>query len=265
MPTKRARFGIKFYSLCDNNGYLYNSEIYFGSKNEELDLQAKLGKSGCVVHRLLQPLLNKGYHLYLDNFYTSPALFQHLLLNDTLACGTLRSVRAKFPSSFTSEKLDRGETRFLTKDHILALRFRDKKDIYFLSTIHKPSLVSTRKRNKEGNPIVKQELINDYNLHMGGVDRNDQIIKHLSCVRKCHKWTTKVVFHFLEEAIYNAFVIHQTVDPVMRYWKFKSLVIEDLVSFDRSKEKQKSLPRKCGQHFLKKFRPQKKKLSQDVA
>lgn len=38
-------------------------------------------------------LLNKGYHLYVDNFYTSPVLAEYLFTENTLLTGTLRSNR----------------------------------------------------------------------------------------------------------------------------------------------------------------------------
>ena len=38
IPNKRARFGIKFFSLCDETGYLFSTEVYVGKNsvdNEE--------------------------------------------------------------------------------------------------------------------------------------------------------------------------------------------------------------------------------------
>lgn len=39
-----------------------------------------IGKSRSVVLRLLHPILDQGYHLYLDNWYSSPARFNQLVL-----------------------------------------------------------------------------------------------------------------------------------------------------------------------------------------
>lgn len=33
IPNKRAHFGIKMFSLCDESGHLWNSEIYTGKNN----------------------------------------------------------------------------------------------------------------------------------------------------------------------------------------------------------------------------------------
>ncbi|KAJ8871360.1 hypothetical protein PR048_027677 [Dryococelus australis] len=59
--SKRARFGIKFYKLCDPaNSYI----------SQQL----------AIVMEMMQKcdLLNKGYLLYIDNWYSSPDLFHRL-------------------------------------------------------------------------------------------------------------------------------------------------------------------------------------------
>ena len=55
IPTKRAPFGIKMFSLCENSGYLWNSFVYMGKEpgrnNDNPQLVQRLGKSVCRVHR----------------------------------------------------------------------------------------------------------------------------------------------------------------------------------------------------------------------
>jgi len=51
---------------------------------------ANIGKSGNIVVQLLRPYLDKGHTVYVDNWYTSPALFIFLHKNGTNACGTVR-------------------------------------------------------------------------------------------------------------------------------------------------------------------------------
>ena len=92
IPSKRARFGIKMFSLCELSGYLWNSFVYIGKdpSADNNELEKELGKSGAVVPKLMQDLYGKGYHLYFNNWYTSEKLFDHLERNETAACGTAR-------------------------------------------------------------------------------------------------------------------------------------------------------------------------------
>ena len=75
IPMKRARFGIKTFSLCKNSGHLWNSFVCLSKEPNRDDadpnLVQRLGKSGAVIPRLMETLLNKRYKLYVDNWYTS--------------------------------------------------------------------------------------------------------------------------------------------------------------------------------------------------
>lgn len=90
MPLKRSRFGIKFFSLCDKTGYLWNTELYVGKNHDETDTveetHGPIGKSGQVVMRLIRPLLGKGHELYIDNwfvFYYAILIFTEFLYYTT--------------------------------------------------------------------------------------------------------------------------------------------------------------------------------------
>ena len=69
IPNKRhSRFGIKKFELCDAlSGYVLHVELYAG---KDFPVQCEMGQAHGVVMDLLQKanLLNKGYHLFTDNF-----------------------------------------------------------------------------------------------------------------------------------------------------------------------------------------------------
>jgi len=104
------------FSVCEVTGYLWNSFIYVGKDALETpDEQAfvkQLGKSGAVVPKLMNDLYGYGYHLYVDNWYTSESLFTHLAENGTVACGTAKGSRLKVPQSLKSQPLPKGEYAF---------------------------------------------------------------------------------------------------------------------------------------------------------
>jgi len=57
--------------------------------------------------------------------------------------------------------------------------------------------VATRKKDREGNEVLKEQLVADYNQSMGNVEKIDSVISQNSIIRKCSKWTTKVAFHLI--------------------------------------------------------------------
>ncbi|XP_054717507.1 piggyBac transposable element-derived protein 4-like [Uloborus diversus] len=89
IPTKRARFGIKFFVLSESaSGYVWKLTVYVGKTtlfDEEFKDRNLATKS---VLTLIKPLLNQGYCLITDNFYTSPELFEELINHKTDAYGT---------------------------------------------------------------------------------------------------------------------------------------------------------------------------------
>ena len=80
--------------------------------------------------------------------------------------------------------------------------------------------------------IFKENVVVDYNYGMGFVDKNDAIIFQHDIVRKCQKWTTKVAFHFIEEALlFNDHVFYgMSLQPSLSYTSFKLAYVEASLS-----------------------------------
>ena len=169
----------------------------------------------------MKKLLGKGHNLYVDNFYSSQQLFKYLLDNQTGACGTVRSNRVKVPTDFKKKKLDKGQTTSISKNNLLVMRLNDKKEVMFVSTIHPNNRLVACNDRTSGEVTMKQILIVDYNRNMGFVDKNDQMLASHTCVRKSVKWTIKVAFHFIEEAIFNSFILFRSHHKRSTFKTFK--------------------------------------------
>lgn len=132
-PTKRARFGIKFYKLCESkSGYCIGFKIYTGQDQEDKNLSA----SENVVLDLSKPILDKGYTLYLDSWFTSPELYLKLSEKKTNVVGTVRPDKKHFPKELKSVNLKKGDTKIKSCKSLLALKWKDRRDVYMLSSKH---------------------------------------------------------------------------------------------------------------------------------
>ena len=101
----------------------------------------------------MQPLLDQGYHLYVDNWYTSIVLAEYFLQRGTMICGTLRKDRKGIPKTFANyARLKKGESIFQSANGMLLVKLLDTKAVHFLSTIHRASLLATNKRDRCGRP-----------------------------------------------------------------------------------------------------------------
>ena len=220
MPLKPVKVGIKMFVVSEaQTGYCHKFQIYLGKEGEDNGNEGDLGKTGLVCVRLLRGLQHKGFQVYFDNFYTSVPLFYYLSSRGISACGTMRTNRKFFPREMLSEAvpgLTRGEFVWASYKDLLALTWKDRKAVSFLSTIHDPDLgEQVTRRQKVGGRYQERQvncpkLVNDYNRYMGGVDKNDQ----LAIVRKEMKqlsWYNRVFIKLLEMAIYNSYVMEETV------------------------------------------------------
>ena len=94
---KPNKHGVKSYQLCDSsNGYCCMFEIYTGVTGPP----SVKGKTCDLVMRLMQPYLNVGGCLFVDNYYTLPTLFAEHCRQNTGACGTSH-YRKGIPQEFT--------------------------------------------------------------------------------------------------------------------------------------------------------------------
>ncbi len=73
-------FGLKLFALCDcKTGFVQDIVLYTLDATEVTD-DRSLGLSRVVVRTLMEPYFDKkkNHVLYVDNWYTSPALFEFL-------------------------------------------------------------------------------------------------------------------------------------------------------------------------------------------
>ena len=96
-PSKRARSGFKVYKLCASDGpaagYTCAFKVYMGQDASIIPASTK------IVMDLLAftGLLDVGYKVFTDSWYTSPSLFHELQSRKTMACGTVRQTRKYMP------------------------------------------------------------------------------------------------------------------------------------------------------------------------
>ena len=119
-PRKPCHFHIRLYQVCEaESGYCLRFEIFTGNRNSECIRMSKPLDPGCTITTKLvlgllekTRLLDKGYHLYMDNYYSSPKLMEELYLHSTFSAGTCRSNRKRLPKAITYCKLKPGEVCF---------------------------------------------------------------------------------------------------------------------------------------------------------
>ena len=100
LPAKLTKFGIKVWERASpKNSHVHEFQIYTGrvagGKPEE-------GLGSRVIKDLSRNLEGKNHVVYMDNFFSSPELFQQMLPKQIYCCGTVHLNLKRYARSYKS-------------------------------------------------------------------------------------------------------------------------------------------------------------------
>uniref|UniRef100_A0A671V4K0 PiggyBac transposable element-derived protein domain-containing protein n=1 Tax=Sparus aurata TaxID=8175 RepID=A0A671V4K0_SPAAU len=201
MKDKPTKWGMKLFVLAEScSGYTLRFQIYTGKTNTA----SEHGLSYDVVMNLIQPsCLGTGYHIYMDNFYSSPKLFMDLA---KMKFGAGRA-------NALTKKSERGSVRWIREGPLVFVKWMDTREVSVCSTIHSAfsgETVQRRVKDRAGRwaarDIPSPTPITAYNKNMGGT----------------------VMLHFLDIATTNAFILHREISSArqMQAMTHKDFMVE---------------------------------------
>ena len=88
---------------------MLNTPIYTGKEGPAASKDLAMH----VVLKLTEPYANKGYRLFVDNWYTSVPVFLELERRGILACGTVRGNRKFLPKDIVDQRSSSSSLVFL--------------------------------------------------------------------------------------------------------------------------------------------------------
>lgn len=137
IKNKRNKFGIKLFKLCIHSCYTLAVKVYCGKEeNPNFNVGSK------IFQEFSEPFLHFGRTIVVDNWYTSVELAELLNSKQTHLVGTLRKNRKSNPKDVTVKKLKKGEIISMRNaSNVLALKWRDKRELCMISTMHDSELV----------------------------------------------------------------------------------------------------------------------------
>ena len=102
--------------------------------------------------------------------------------------------------------------------------------MFCLSTFHSTQMEPIVTRRPEYD-VHRPVLITDYNTHMGGVDRMDQMLTYYSAGRKTIKWYKRLFWRIVDMAIVNSFILYNLChrDKPLTQKQFRLVIADALV------------------------------------
>ena len=171
IKNKRHKYGIKFQKLCTYDGLVLTTEAYSGQGFND---ENNLFQTAPTVLKTMTPFLNKGYHVFTDNYCNSVSLTEYLSNHGTYITGTLRKNRKRNPKKVIGEKVKKGVMIWRSNNDIIVCKWKDKRKVLTISNAHNSEMVKVSNRcDKEK---VKPKIVRDYNNSTSGIDRNDQTL-----------------------------------------------------------------------------------------
>ena len=216
--AKPKKYHIKTFGLCDSvTGYVYNLLIYFGKDTSYIpENDANSSQAVNIFRTLMAPLQHSGHHIFADRYYNSAPVIEHLSSQRFYYTGTLNVNRRDFPPELKTMRLEHMEQRYFYHEErdILCVTWKDKKAKKPCIVVSTNSQVGSIDLTEGRRQLSKPIMIQDYNVHMNGCDRADQMISYYSTHnRKTRKWWKKLFLWILEVTQVNAHILYVLSRP----------------------------------------------------
>jgi hypothetical protein len=93
---------------------------------------------------------------------------------------------------------------------MLAVKWRDRREVTMLTTMHSDIMVILNKDRKTQEYLRKPQCLTDYNEKIGAIDRSDMMLSSMECIRKTIKWYKKLFSHTVDLCLLNAQALYLT-------------------------------------------------------
>ena len=232
IKIKPIKWGIKLFTVAEStSGYVLNIIPYMGKR-----IDTVYSKTTQTVLDVCKHNLNRGHHIFLDNYYMSVELVRVLKESHTLACGTINSNRVGLPTHVRNKDrckhLKRGESLKATKDDMFVVSWKDTKVVHILTSIPGYTCDKTvNRREKNGNLITisRPTIIQLYNQYMGGVDISDQRVATYRRHMKSLTWYLQLFHNMFRLSVIQSYIVYQKTGHITTQRDFTLKIIDGLI------------------------------------
>lgn len=212
IKSKPRPQGLKIFVTTTHDGLMIDFEVYRGASTPLGDRSLGFGAS-VILH--LSKSIPRGSCLYFDRYFSSIPLLEKL--NTIGLHGTATLMMNRVPERKNIDfkpdrRMQRGESQQFVCDDIVVIKWMDNKSVLVASNCTSADETIFVKRWDKNisafTDVAAPRTIANYNKHMGGVDILDQSMEYYRTFMKTRKWTLKVMLHFIDLAVCNAWRLY---------------------------------------------------------
>lgn len=204
-----------------SNSFAVNFQVYTGRGPDGQREQHQ----GARVVRDLTSVLQGGYSITTDNFFTGVELAKELKQKNCTLLGTMRQTKTDVPPALREIKgRPVHSSKFLHHEGLTIVSYIPKKhrNVVLLSSQHQGAKIEGQEHD------FKPQMILDYNKTNGAVDTLDKLVREYRCLRTSRRWPLALFFDFIDIAGYNAFCAWSDHEPNYNIGKSHRLFLMQL-------------------------------------
>jgi hypothetical protein len=154
--------------------------------------------------------LNKGYHVFVDNYFMPLPLVCHLHQLNTYITGTVRRNRKRLPnSSRTNLQLDKSVLQIWSPSRMCFREKKSQKNRVILLSSHATAQEEEVQGSHGGSPQIKPKIITSYNKFLGDIDSSDMMPYTYSDKRQTVCYWKKVAFNIIAWMVLNSYILYK--------------------------------------------------------
>lgn len=245
--------GLKIFVATTHDGLMIDFEVYRGASTPFGD--RSLGVGASVILHLCKSIPRESC-IYFDRYFSSIPLLDKL--NTLRLHGTGTVMMNRIPErkniDFKQDRqMHRGESQQFVCDDTVVVKWMDNKSVLVASNCTSADDTTFVKRWDRNSAcfidVSAPKTIANYNRYMGGVDILDQSMEYYRTFIKTRKWTLKVILHFFDLALCNAWRLYKLEsvaasnipsNKVMDLLEFRMQVADALVTTPPRKRRSES-------------------------